>query len=311
MPTPTRILIRPDVPPVLRSALLERHDCMLATDLTEATAPEIGVVATTATLGADDALMASLPGLRAICSLGVGVDTIDLDAAARRGVAVSNTPDVLNDCVADLAVGMVIDVARGLSRSDRHVRRGDWARQGPGPLGWRVSHARLGLLGMGRIARTIAQRLSGFNMDIRYHSRTRKNDVDLGYEPSLVELAKWADFLVVACAGGAATRHLVNAQVLGALGPQGFLVNIARGSVVDEAALVQALSRKELAGAALDVFENEPHVPEELLALDNVVLLPHIGSATAQTRRAMGELLLGNIERFLATGELVTPCTAR
>lgn len=303
---PAQILIAPDVPPVLRSALLERYDCV--SDAGVAT-QEISVLVTTATLGADEARMASLPGLRAICSLGVGVDTLDLVAAERRGIMVSNTPDVLNDCVADLAVGMVIDVARGISRSDRHVRRGDWPRQGPGSLGWRVSHGRLGLLGMGRIARTIAQRLSGFNMDIRYHARSAKEDVALGYEPSLVALAQWADFLVVACAGGASTRHLVNSQVLDALGPQGFLINVARGSVVDESALLQALSNKTIAGAALDVFENEPHVPEAFFALDNVVLLPHIGSATAQTRRAMGELLLGNIERFLSSGELLTPCS--
>ena len=146
-------------------------------------------------------------------------------------------------------------------------------------------------------------------MDIRYHTRSAKDDVALRYEPSLVALAQWADFLVVACAGGASTRHLVNSQVLDALGPQGFLINVARGSVVDESALLQALSNKTIAGAALDVFENEPHVPEAFFALDNVVLLPHIGSATAQARRAMGELLLGNIERFLSSGELLTPCS--
>lgn len=306
MPNPTRLLVGPDVPPVLRSALFERHDCVSEIGLA---AQDIGMLVTTATNGANEALMESLPALRAICSLGVGVDTIDLAAAARRGIIVSNTPDVLNDCVADLAVGMVIDVARGISRADRHVRRGDWVRQGPGPLGRQVSHSRLGLIGMGRIARTIAQRLSGFSMEIRYHARSRKDDVALGYESSLVELARWADFLVVACAGGAATRHLVNAQVLEALGAQGFLINVARGSVVDESALQQALLHQTIAGAALDVFDDEPNVPEQLFALDNAVLLPHIGSATAQTRKAMGELLLGNIERYLSTGTLLTPCT--
>ena len=308
MAAPARLLLRPDVPPPLRAALQQRHDCVLADALTPEQAPSITVLVTTATLGADEALMASLPALRAICSLGVGVDTLDLAAAARRGIVVSNTPDVLNDCVADLAVGLMIDVARGMSRGDRHVRQGNWPRQGPGALGRRVSHARVGVLGMGRIARTIVQRLSGFQMEIRYHSRTPKTDLALRHEPSLVELAQWADYLIVACAGGAATRHLVNAQVLEALGPQGFVINVARGSVIDEPALVKALQNQQLAGAALDVFENEPQVPEALLSMDNVVLLPHIGSATAETRRAMGELQLANIERFVTEGTLVTPC---
>ncbi len=267
---------------------------------------EFTVVVTNATAGASDELMARLPRLQAICSIGVGLDAIDLAAAKRRGIVVSNTPDVLNDCVADLAIGLLIDVARGMSAADRFVRRGDWPAKGPLPPATRVSGKRLGLLGMGRIARVIARRASGFAMEIRYHSRTPKPDLAWTHETSLVALAHWADFLVVACSGGSETRHLVSAEVLAALGPKGFLVNVARGSVVDEDALVASLRSGALAGAALDVFENEPHVPTQLAALDNVVLLPHIGSATQETRRAMAELTLENVRSFVASGRLVT-----
>jgi hydroxypyruvate reductase len=267
---------------------------------------EFTILVTTATFGADAGLIARLPGLQAICSFGVGYETIDLDAAKQRGVVVSNTPDVLNDCVADLAIGLMIDVARGMSAADRYVRRGDWAAKGPMPLATRVSGKRLGLLGMGKIARVIAQRASGFSMDIRYHSRTPKPALPWRHEPSLVELAGWADFLVIACSGGAQTRHLVSAEVLEALGPKSFLVNVARGSVVDEPALVEALRAGMIAGAALDVFENEPQVPALLATMDNVVILPHIGSATQETRRAMAELVFANVRNFVDSGKLVT-----
>jgi hydroxypyruvate reductase len=267
---------------------------------------EFTLVVTNATAGASAALMARLPRLQAICSIGVGTDAIDLGAAKARGIVVSNTPDVLNDCVADLALGLLIDVARGLSAADRHVRRGDWLAKGPIPPGTRVSGKRLGLLGMGNIARAIARRAAGFSMDIRYHCRTPKPALAWPYEPSLLELAGWADFLVVACSGGAETRHLVSAEVLRALGPKAFLVNVARGSVIDEAAMVDALQRGGLGGAALDVFENEPQVPASLVAMDNVVLVSHIGSATRETRQAMVELVLGNVRSFLDSGHVLT-----
>ncbi|HYP85515.1 2-hydroxyacid dehydrogenase [Variovorax sp.] len=311
--TAPRLLLAAGVPAPIQAALRERYDCVApdaATGFAALTGQHgdgIDLFVTTATDGVTDDLMARLPGLRAVCSLGVGVDALDLAAARRRGVVVSNTPDVLNDCVADLAVGLLIDVARGMSRADRLVRRGDWPRTGPGPLGTRVSGRRLGLLGMGRIGQTIARRLAGFDMEIRYHTRTPVAQVPHAHEASLEALAGWCDFLVVACAGGEATRHLVNAPVLAALGPAGFLVNIARGSVVDEAALVDAFRAGALAGAALDVFASEPQVPPELLAMDNVVLLPHIASATAQTRRAMGDLLLANVASFVDSGSLRTP----
>ncbi|WP_019142457.1 2-hydroxyacid dehydrogenase [Noviherbaspirillum massiliense] len=267
---------------------------------------EFSGLVTSARVGADAALIEALPALKVIASFGVGYETLDLESARRRGVVVSNTPDVLNDCVADLAFGLLIDVARGISAADRFVRRGDWER-GIFPLTTRVSGKRLGILGLGRIGQTIARRSAGFEMDVRYHSRRPVPDVPWTYEASAASLAEWADFLVVACAGGAATRHLVSAEVLQSLGPDGFLINIARGSVVDERALVSALSERRIAGAALDVFENEPQVPQELLALDNVVLLPHIASGTRETRQAMADLVLANLRSYFTKGRLETP----
>lgn len=254
-------------------------------------------VVTSAFAGADAALIAALPSLQVISNFGVGVDRIDLAAAKARGIAVGHTPDVLNDCVADMAMGLVIDVARRSMEADRFVRAGRWATGGGKSigLGRKVSGARMGIVGLGRIGQTIARRADGFDMAVRYHSRNPVADVPWTHEPSLLELARWADFLVVIVAGGAGTRHLINADVLHALGPRGFLVNVARGSVIDESALVQALQQGVIAGAGLDVFENEPHAPEALFGLDNVVLLPHIASNTEETREAMGLLTLDNL----------------
>ena len=263
-------------------------------------------LATSARWGVDAALIKALPNLKVISSFGVGIDTIDVAAATQRGIMVGNTPDVLNDCVADTAFGLLIDVARGMSASDRFVRRGDWQRDAYS-LQTRVSGKRLGILGLGRIGRAIAKRATGFDMDIRYHNRHRVDDVAFVYEPSLEELARWADFLVVASAGGPDTRHLVSAAVLAALGPDGFLVNISRGSVIDEAALVDALVNNKIAGAGLDVFESEPQVPEALMSLDNVVLLPHIGSGTHETRQAMADLTMANLRSFFSEARLLTP----
>ncbi len=260
---------------------------------------------TSAAVGADAALLARLPRLKVISSFGVGLDKIDLAAARARGIAVGYTPDVLNDCVADTAWGLLIDVARGFSAADRYVRRGLWP-QGPFPLGRQVSGARLGIVGMGRIGRSIAQRSTGFEMQVRYHTRTPVAKLPWAHEPSLIELARWADFLVLITAGGAGTRHLVDAAVLDALGPAGYLINVSRGSVVDEAALVAALCERRIAGAGLDVFEHEPHVPAALMALDNVVLLPHVASATQQTRQAMSDLVYDNLQAFFAEGRLVS-----
>jgi lactate dehydrogenase-like 2-hydroxyacid dehydrogenase len=263
-------------------------------------------ILTSAPTGASAALIDALPALRVIASFGVGFDRIDVEAARRRGVVISTTPDVLTDCVADLAMGALVAVSRGLVAADRFVRRGGWSA-GRFPLTTRVSGKRLGIVGLGRIGRAVARRASGFDLELRYHGRRAVPDVPWTFEPSLVALSRWADQLIVTCAGGAETRHLVTAEVLAALGPEGFLVNVSRGSVVDEDALVEALVSRRIAGAALDVFEDEPHVPAELLGLDQVVLLPHVGSGTRETRDAMADLVLANLRAFYAEGRLVTP----
>jgi lactate dehydrogenase-like 2-hydroxyacid dehydrogenase len=256
-------------------------------------------------IGAPADLQARLPSLRVISNFGVGLDKVDVAAAQARGIAVGYTPDVLNDCVADLAVGLMLDVARRAPEGDRFVRAGRWL-ESPLGLGRRVSGARLGIVGLGRIGQTIARRVAGFDMQVRYHARRPVPDVAWAHEPSLIELARWCDFLVVIVSGGTGTRHLVNGDVLEALGPDGFLVNVSRGSVIDEAALVRALQERRIGGAGLDVFENEPHVPPALMALDNVVLLPHIASATHETRRAMAELVLANLRGFFKDGRLLS-----
>ena len=268
--------------------------------------PAIDAVVSSGRNGMDAALIDALPKLRVIAHFGVGYDNVDVEHAKRKGVAFSNTPDVLTDCVADLAMALVIDVARGITAGDRYVRLGRWSR-GAMPLATKLSGKRLGVLGLGRIGRAIAQRAEGFDMEIRYHNRRRSPDSPYAFEASLTELARWSDFLVVATAGGEATRGLVSRAVIEALGHDGFLVNISRGSVVEEPALVAALVSRKIAGAALDVFADEPRVPEALLALDNVVLTPHIASATTETRAAMGQLVLDNLASFYADGRLLTP----
>ncbi len=270
---------------------------------------EFDGLVTAASSGVDAALLAALPNLKVISSFGVGLDQIDLEATRARGIPVGYTPDVLNDCVADAAFALMLAAARGVAAADRYVRRGDWS--GPPsaarfPLGRKVSGARLGILGLGRIGRPVARRAAGFDMEVRYHNRRAVPDVPWAHEPSLIELARWCDFLVVIAAGGAETRHLVDAQVLGALGPQGFIVNVARGSVIDEAALVSALVDKRIAGAGLDVFEHEPQVPAELMALDNVVMLPHVASGTVETRQAMGDRVADNLDAFFRDGRVIS-----
>ncbi|EJO94923.1 NAD-binding D-isomer specific 2-hydroxyacid dehydrogenase [Ectopseudomonas mendocina DLHK] len=248
-----------------------------------------------------------LPNLRAICSFGVGHDPYPLELLRERGIAISTTPDVLNDCVADLAMGLIIDSARRLSASDRFVRSGAWADGQSFPLARRVSGKRLGIVGLGRIGEAVARRAAGFAMPLRYHNRRAVEGSPYQHEPDLLALARWADFLVLTCPGGAATRNLIDAEVLEALGADGFLINVARGSVVDEAALITALQNGVIAGAGLDVYQHEPQVPPALRELDNVVLLPHVGSASIETRQQMADLVLDNLRSFVASGKLLTP----
>ena len=268
---------------------------------------EITAVVTSGRTGVDAGLMSALPNLGAVVNFGVGYDTTDVDAAAARGVGVSNTPDVLTDCVADTAVGLMIDVMRQFSASDRYVRAGRWPVDGMYPLTRQVSNTRVGIIGLGRIGGAIAKRLSAFGCSIAYHNRRQIAGSEYTYVSSPEELAQRVDVLIVAAAGGSGTRKLVSREVIDALGAEGYLVNIARGSVVDEQALVEALSTGRLAGAGLDVFADEPQVPEALLTMENVVVLPHVGSGTVQTRAAMEALTLRNLDSFLASGQLVTP----
>lgn len=268
-----------------------------------------GVVAavTSGRMGVDAELMKALPRLGAVVNFGVGYDTTDMAEARDRGVLVSNTPDVLTDCVADTALGLTLDVMRGLSEADRYVRAGRWPSEGMFPLMRRVSGSRIGILGLGRIGRAIAVRFEAFGCSISYHSRREIPEVTYAYASTPTELAARVDVLVVATSGGPSTTGLVDREVLTALGQEGYLVNIARGSVVDEEALVAMLVAREIGGAGLDVFANEPAVPDALTALDNVVLLPHLASGTVETRAAMEQLALDNLDRFLAHGDLLTP----
>ncbi|MEI2415864.1 2-hydroxyacid dehydrogenase [Orrella sp. JC864] len=272
-----------------------------------AAAPHASVAITSVRKGITRQTMAALPGLRAVCSWGVGYETLDMQWAREHGIVASNTPRVLDDCVADLAWALLLTAARRTHVGDRYVKGGQWRSIGAFPLSTRVWGKRLGIVGLGRIGLAIAERGRGFGMQVRYHNRRPRPQTDYGFEPSLAALAEWADFLVLACPGGPQTRHLVDAQVLRALGPQGILVNIARGSVVDEAALVQALERGELGGAGLDVLANEPSVPAPLMQMDRVALMPHVGSATHETRADMSRLVHDNAVSFLETGRLLTP----
>lgn len=249
----------------------------------------------------------ALPVLRAVCSWGVGYETLDMAATRERGIVVSNTPHVLDDCVADMAWALMFSAARRTNVGDRYVKDGQWTTIGAFPLSTRVWGKRMGVVGLGRIGLAIAKRASGFDMEVRYHNRSERSDAPYGYESSLLELARWADFLVLACPGGPQTHHIVNREVLRALGAGGILVNIARGSVVDEQAMVEALQSGELGGAGLDVFAKEPQVPQAMLSMDQVSLMPHVGSATHETRADMARLVADNASAFLEQGRLVTP----
>lgn len=271
-------------------------------------ADHIEVIATSANIGCKANVIQALPKLKAICSWGVGYDSIDVDAAQLQQAVVSNTPDVLNDCVADLAWGLLIAASRNIGWGDRFVRDNHWENKvGSLTLGTRVSGKKLGIVGLGRIGEAIARRGLGFDMDVAYHNRRPRTDVPYAYIDSLVELANWSDFLVVATVGGASTRGLINEPVLRALGPQGIVVNIARGSVIDEPALVRLLTEGALGGAGLDVFDKEPIVPDALKSMNNVVLMPHVASATHETRRAMTDCLLDNLASYFSTGKVITP----
>ncbi len=249
-------------------------------------------------------LLEALPNLEIIAVHGVGYDGVPVEYCRQRGIMVSNTPDVLTDDVADVAVALILMTGRGFIRANRFVHSGGWLHSKP-ELTSKLGGKTVGILGLGRIGKSIAQRVVAMGMEVAYTGRQAQT-VPYRFIPGLEELAAAADFLVVACPGGPATRHLVDAHVLGALGKEGTLVNIARGSVVDEPALVKALQNEEIKAAGLDVFAREPDIPTELLAMDNVVLLPHVGSATVETRRAMADLCKANLDAWFSRREVIT-----
>ena len=243
----------------------------------------------------DEAYLRQYPKLEIISSFGVGYDNIDAKAAARLGIIVTNTPGVLDDEVADTALGLMVMTVRQLPQAERYLRAGQWSTKGAFPLSPSLRGRTVGILGLGRIGKAIAERVTAFGLHVVYYGRHAQADVAYRYYASLVDMAKASDVLIVVAPGGPATRRIINAEVLQALGPDGVLINIARGSLVDEKALIEALRNKTILAAGLDVFENEPRVPEELIALDNAVLLPHVGSASVKTRRAMAECVVSNL----------------
>ena len=261
----------------------------------DAVAPRIRGIVCAGDSRVDAELIAQLPALEIVAVNGVGYDGIAVAAAKARGAVVTHTPDVLNEDVADLAIALMLGFSRQLVQADAHVRSGRWASEGAMALGRRVSGARLGLVGIGRIGQSIAKRAEAFGMQVAYTARNARPGLSYAYHPDAAALAAASDYLVVITPGGEGTRGLIDARVLKALGPNGVLVNVARGSVVDEDALIAALESKTIAGAALDVFAQEPHVPERLRALPNVLLAPHIGSATQSTRQAMADLVMANL----------------
>lgn len=270
---------------------------------------DIAGIATAAPTGVPSSLIEVLPALRVISCRGVGLDKIDLNLAKSRDIQVAGSFGTLSDCVADLAFALLLDVARQVSQSDQYLRQGQWL-QARYPLTTRVSGKRLGIVGLGQIGREVAKRASGFNMQVAYNNRRPVSDVPYQHQPSLKALAEWADFLVVCVSGGSETQALIDQEIIEALGPKGYLINVARGTVVDEAALISALENGRLAGAGLDVFAEEPKVPEALIKLSNVVLTPHVASGTVETRQAMEDLLLENLQAYFSEGQVKTPAPA-
>ena len=278
-----------------RQAFLETHG------------PEVRGVAFGGANPANGAFMDRLPALEIIANMGVGYDLVDAAEAGRRNVVVTNTPDVLTDEVADLALGLLLATVRQLPQADRYLRAGSWLER-PFPLTPSTLRDRtVGILGLGRIGRAIARRLEAFEVEVVYHGRSQQVDVPLRYYADLIEMARDVDTLVVVAPGGPETRGLVDTQVLEALGADGILINVARGTLVDEAALIEALRNRTILSAGLDVFEDEPRVPQALIDMDQVVLLPHVGSASVHTRNAMGRLVADNLVSWFEHGRPLTP----
>lgn len=256
----------------------------------------------------DGPLMSRLPNLRIVANFGVGYDTVDAKWAGAHGIYVTNTPDVLTEEVADTALGLILMTVRQLSQSERYLRAGRWETDGAFPLTKAsLRDRRVGIVGLGRIGKAIARRLDAFKVPVVYHGRREQPGVNYGYYANLVEMARDVDILVLIVPGGAQTNKMIDTTVLDALGPDGILINVGRGSIVDEQALIAALKEGRVMSAGLDVFEKEPHVPAELIGMDNIVLLPHVGSASVHTRNRMGQLCVDNITSLFETGRPITP----
>jgi hydroxypyruvate reductase 2 len=265
---------------------------------------QIRGIATSNFYGVRAQLIDACPNLEIIASIGVGTDSHDVEYARRRRIRVTNTPDVLNDDVANLAIALLLATTRKLVAYDRYVREGRWAREGDPPLTRGIAGRQIGIVGLGRIGRVIADKLKVFHCRIAYHARNERQDAPYRFYSDLAAMARESLALIVIVPGGDATEKLIDAKVIDALGPEGILINVARGSVVDEPALVAALQEGRLGAAGLDVFADEPHVPEPLTHMENVVVQPHQGSATVETRRAMGELMLANLAAHFQGKEL-------
>jgi lactate dehydrogenase-like 2-hydroxyacid dehydrogenase len=296
---------KPIIEEALTKAGLRLHKAWAAPDqdaFIASIAPKVRAIAAVAGHGpVDGALMARFPKLEIVSSFGVGYDHIDAKWAGQHGVVVTNTPDVLNEEVADTALGLLLSTVRELPQAERYLRAGNWPKHGDYQLTPSLRDRTAGIVGMGRIGKAIARRLDAMQVPVVYHTR-RPTDVPYRHYPSLVDMARDADVLIVITPGGAATKNLVNAEVLKALGPDGILINVARGSVVDEAALIKALQDKTILSAGLDVYAREPEVPAELIAMDHVVLFPHLGSASVATREKMDQLVVDNLLAW-ATGK--------
>jgi hydroxypyruvate reductase len=297
----TQILIKGPMLPSLQQKVEQHFNAIRYWELADPHAwlrehgGQIRGIVTSGSYGATAELMEQLPSLEGIFNFGVGYDSTDIAAAKARGVVVTNTPNVLDDCVADSALALMLDVMRRISESDRFVRGGEWLKN-RFPLATKLGGKKLGIVGLGNIGQAIAKRAVAFDMEILYHNRSPKAGVDYQYFANLDDMIAACDVLVLAVPGGKATEKLINADRLKRLGSQGYLINISRGTVVDEQALIEALQAGAIAGAGLDVFEHEPEVPASLIAMQNVVLTPHLGSATVETRFDMGELVWKNLD---------------
>jgi len=285
-------------------ARFEVHRCWEAADrdaLLKRVGPQIEAICTGTFTGVktDEAMMAACPNLKIVANFGVGYDSVDVAAAARRGVIVTNTPEVLTEEVADTALGLLLGTARELSRAEKWLRDGRWAADGD----YRLTPASLrdrsvGIAGLGRIGKAIARRVEAFGLPVSYYGRSQQEGVEYRHYSDLVALARDVDTLIVVTPGGPDTHNLIDAAVLNALGPRGILINISRGSVVDEAALIEALKNRTILAAGLDVFQGEPRINPAFLQLDNATLLPHVGSASQYTRNAMGQLVMDNLVAY-------------